>query len=124
MCLAIVDSENKKLSIGYKAMVKHSDGSLSGEYRMKALRRPLGEWLHSKNYDRECTIESSDGGSYECGWHIYCKKKDAERERDCSYYRDATVVVRVRVRDIVASGSGLHGDDVVVSKQILITGEV
>ena len=124
MCLAKVHDKNKKLSVGYKVMVKRDNGSLVGQFRKPYLPRPLGKWLHSDDYEPEGMIESHYSKPYRNGWHIYSKKCVAEKNLEHSGYSEESVVVRVRVRDIVASGTDFYYEEVVVAKQILITGEV
>ena len=122
MCLAIVHKDNKPLTVGYKVMSRMKDGSLTGLYMSQSFSRPLRRWLHSRDYRTSCCILASDYKWYESGWHIYRKKKDADRSHKRSSYRDTSqAVVRVRVRNIVASGLSTLGEEVVVAKQILIT---
>ena len=127
MCLAIVHSKNKPLTVGYKVMTRHNNGDLTGEYRAMSKVRPLNRWLYSDGYGYESHILASDNISwYVNGWHIFRKKKVAMRYTARRGWRTSEdcVVVRVKVRRIVASGLDIMGNEVVVSKQILITGEV
>ena len=139
MCLDSVHKENRPLSVGYKVMGRLFGGSLGGEFRYPTKARPMKRWLHADEYSNiipsQDLIEATSGEAYKSGWHIFRKKKDAlnyMKRSQCGVNLvrikvqayDVRILVRVKVRDIVASGLDSMGREIVVAKRILITGEV
>ena len=120
MCLDVKNRVVKKVRVGYKVMYPTFDGLYQGQY------------YHApgcSKYDVGCEYSSSEGKIlygqnwetfrslyYPAGFHVYTK---LPRTGSYSFGR----VVKVKVREIVASGTQ-QGKQVVVARKMTILGEV
>jgi hypothetical protein len=133
MCLNTLEKFDVKQRIGYVIKIKegnvyHSLYCHAPQIRTAGLKFGL-EWS-SKQITIICA-ESCD--SYETGWHVFLKKKDAMAYRDV--FGKGETVLMVRFRKILARGieifypvsnteSGLIKAKVVISKYITLLKEI
>jgi len=101
MCLDSIAKVPKKHKVGYKICTTRYDHTFQG------LIFNTGPYELGKTYDAEiesCTgnipsIHVGDGGTYLAGFHYYLRMKDAKKLCDT-----ASTVVRIKVKDILATG--------------------
>jgi hypothetical protein len=136
MCLDYVDKTLKPCRKGYKIM-RSLGGQLVGDSFNWKQARPVGEWLDEKDFRESSekeTLYSSHSYPphyYPTGWHIYHRRRDAEKEKG-NYDRidwpwlwvlapicGSPVLVSVRIQKPVAVGKQ-DGFKVTVAKRIKI----
>lgn len=151
MCLSRVDFHTKNIKTGYKVVRRvQVDGlfclpnrplesdKLSSEYQGNHKKLPFNVWLHEKDYRSTfmrhlnkdtisinvCTTYTEE---YPAGFHIFVTRRAAKSWQETGGI-SSTVIVKVRVRECVASGyerCGLRWHNLafyraVIAKQIKI----
>jgi len=98
MCLDSIDKNPKKHEIGYK-LCRRRAGIFTGTIFMKKDYH-LGRKYDAKICGGMPTVTGFDNLNYTAGFHYYLKMKDAKFM--CT---DSQVVIRIKVKDILATGS-------------------
>ena len=115
MCLEIVDKETKQIKYGWKVF-RNMNGKLKSICRGNGKHFKKGVWHNEKDFrgeeERRKTIDSHFDGRYKKGFHVFVTLKGLKFWRD---YKD-DIIKKVEVKDIVASGTQLREDVVVVKK--------
>jgi hypothetical protein len=132
MCLSKIVKENVKLNdekVVYKLFFKKSDGTLNFRYIDRSIDK-INAWIHEKDY-READVNhlrTISNKRYPTGFHCYTNLKEAKGDiiyetNLCTFSPGNSLVLRkCYVRGTVTMGEQC-GCDVIVSKEILITGE-
>jgi len=141
MCLKTIDKKTKKYTIGYK-FFRRSNGKLLGSIFTKdGIMRvkngkflkiknessyPIGEWIK----DEEGKIKNSEGDEvHNRGFYFYSNKKDLKKSNPnpFRYFIDndmAPTICKIKVKNMVASGTNIDGDRIGVAKDIFLIEEI
>lgn len=125
MCLYSYEREMKRTKgIGYKVF-KHRNGLIFSQYgyhevERQPTARPTNVWLSSTPQ----IVYADTGHYYQSGWHIFTRRRDAERYAEaCSIGTRPMVVRRVKYQHGMYLGVQQFGSimmPVVVAKEIMI----
>jgi len=107
MCLYNLDSSIKDKNFGYKIISKNGKARF---FPSKVL--PTGKWLNEvyyrRNfYDQEKVLYTENDYScqrYSMGWHVFYTKKEALHYSNSYLFAGDLKIVRVAIKDIVATG--------------------
>ena len=107
MCLYNLDSSIKDKNFGYKIISKNGKARF---FPSKVL--PTGKWLNEvyyrRNfYDQEKVLHTEEHPGYQrysMGWHVFYTKKEALHYSNSYLFAGDLKIVRVAIKDIVATG--------------------
>ena len=108
---------------GYKVFEISKNGQLYGEVFGDGKRRPVGKWLHEKDFrdeedKSETVIHHAEHSSYPMGWHIFETKQAAIEWEDRSFSLMGCVIRKVRYRKVCAVG--YQRGRVIIAKEMYI----
>lgn len=81
---------------------------------------PIGKWIHD---DNQRPLYYTQDATYNCGFHIFLKKEDADLYASSSLFYTHEMVVQVCYKNVVAKGIQHIADNrykVIVCKDIII----
>lgn len=95
--------DSKGRLYGWKVFRVLDDGSYVGEYCGTATSRPEDKWLKADDYSPPSHEMESAASiyAYEAGWHVFTRKKEADRYSRASVYK---IIVKVFVRKVREKG--------------------
>lgn len=110
-------------AVGYKVFRKGEYGELVGQYFGYGKRRPVGKWLHEKDFRsgsclKKRWIDIWTKGHYPFGFHYFSDLYNA-RNWKREHFRGDCVIREIKVRNFVCRGVQ-DGYSVYVAKEVLI----
>lgn len=101
MCLTKPINDKPDSDIGYKVMIRYSDHSFI-HLHLGCLIRTFNEEYIRSGPERISYQDSEE--SYPCGFHVYRFLDDAKAELKAWQHTERMVIVKVRGRNLLASG--------------------